>query len=62
MVTDINRDTLLELIEQGAVVLDVLPEREYRAGHIPGARNLPLRSLNAAAVADLHRDKPVVVY
>lgn len=62
MVTNIDRFTLLALIDQGAVVLDVLPEREYGAGHIPGALNMPLRKLDAAAVAELHRDKPVVVY
>ncbi len=62
MVTNIDRSTLLALIDQGAVILDVLPEREYGAGHIPGALNMPLRKLDADAVADLHRDKPVVVY
>ncbi len=62
MVTNIDRFMLLALIDEGAVVLDVLPEREYRTGHIPGALNMPLRKLDAAAVADLHRDKPVVVY
>ncbi len=62
MVTNIDRYTLLTIVDQGAVVLDVLPEREYGAGHIPGSLNMPLRKLDAAAVAELHRDKPVVVY
>ncbi len=62
MVTNIDRYTLLSLLDQGAVVLDVLPQREYDSGHIPGALNMPLRTLDAEAVADFHRDKPVVVY
>lgn len=62
MVTNIDRYGLMTLVEMGAVILDVLPEKEYSSGHIPGALNLPLRKLNTAAVADLERSKPVVVY
>jgi rhodanese-related sulfurtransferase len=62
MVTDINRQSLLKLIESGAQVVDVLPEREYASGHIPGAVNIPLKKFNAESVSVLRRDKPVVVY
>jgi len=62
MATDINRQTLLEFIEAGAQIVDVLPEREFNSGHIPGAVNLPLKTLTAETVAILKRDKPVVVY
>ena len=42
----INREVLLERVEAGrAVVLDVRPEREYEAGHIPGAVSIPLDEL-----------------
>lgn len=41
------------------VVLDVRPEAEYAAGHIPGAVNVP----NVAdLVADLPRDREIVAY
>ena len=62
MVTDINRETLLTLIEQGAQVVDVLPEGEFMASHIPGAINIPLKTLNSEATSTLARAKPVVVY
>ncbi|MFV1991857.1 MAG: rhodanese-like domain-containing protein [Acidimicrobiales bacterium] len=62
MVTNIDRYGLMTLAEKGAVILDVLPEKEYSSGHIPGALNVPLRKLNTAGVADLERSKPVVVY
>jgi rhodanese-related sulfurtransferase len=62
MVTDIDRQTLHELIESGAQIVDVLPEREYASGHLPGAVNIPLKKLNAATASVLRRDKPVVVY
>ena len=62
MVTDINRQTLLELIDAGAQIVDVLPEREFNSGHIPGAVNIPLKTLTTGTVSILRRDKPVVVY
>lgn len=62
MVTNIDRDTLLQLIEAGAQVVDVLPEAEYTESHIPGASSIPLRQLNRDTVSRLRRDKPVVVY
>ena len=62
MVTDINRQTLLELIEAGAQIVDVLPERESNTGHIPGAVSIRLKTLSAETVGILRRDKPVVVY
>ena len=63
MVTNIDRTELLRLIEEeGAQLVEVLPEPEYNAGHIPGAVNIPLKRLDATTTAVLRRDKPVVVY
>ncbi|HZQ84106.1 MAG TPA: FAD-dependent oxidoreductase [Acidimicrobiales bacterium] len=38
-------DELDELVANGAVVVDVRSSAEYDAGHIPGARNIPLDEL-----------------
>ena len=63
MVTDIDRAALLRLIQkEDAQIVDVLPAREYRESHIPGAFSIPLRRLNADSVTVRRRDKPVVVY
>jgi len=62
MVTNIDRQALIGLIESGAQIIDVLPEREYRDSHIPGAVNIPLKTLTTETVSVLKRDKPVVVY
>ena len=43
------------------VVLDVRPETEYRAGHIAGARSVPLTAL-ASVAPKLPRRKEVVAY
>jgi rhodanese-related sulfurtransferase/DNA-binding transcriptional ArsR family regulator len=50
---EIDRASLLERVADGrAVVLDVRPEREYAAGHIPGAVSIPLDEL-AERLAEL---------
>jgi rhodanese-related sulfurtransferase/predicted transcriptional regulator len=47
--------------EEGAVVLDVRPEEEYRAGHIPGARSVPIERLEAC-LEEIPEDREVVAY
>jgi rhodanese-related sulfurtransferase len=43
------------------VVLDVRPEQEYAAGHIAGARSMPVSDL-AQRIGELPRDKEYVAY
>jgi rhodanese-related sulfurtransferase/DNA-binding HxlR family transcriptional regulator len=43
------------------VVLDVRPEREYRAGHIAGALSVPLSAL-PSVVSELPRRREIVAY
>lgn len=58
----IDRDTLLERLRAGEVVLlDVRPAHEFEAGHVPGALSVPLRDLESR-LADLPRDRAVVAY
>jgi rhodanese-related sulfurtransferase len=53
---------LMERLSDGnVVVLDVRPEEEYRAGHIPGALSVPVDTLEAALQA-LPIDKEIVAY
>jgi rhodanese-related sulfurtransferase len=52
----------MERLTVGSVlVLDVRPEEEYRAGHIPGALSVPLHTLEAA-LQTLPRDREIVAY
>lgn len=58
----IDRGTLLERLRAGDVVLlDVRPEREFEAGHLPGAMSVPLPALEER-LADIPRDRTIVAY
>ncbi|MHB8290117.1 MAG: rhodanese-like domain-containing protein [Acidimicrobiales bacterium] len=58
----VGRAELLERLRAAAVtVLDVRPVTEYRAGHIPGARSVPLPELHAV-LGELPADIDVVAY
>jgi rhodanese-related sulfurtransferase len=53
---------LMELLSDGSVVvLDVRPEEEYRAGHIPDALSVPVDALEAA-LQTLPKDREIVAY
>ncbi len=47
---------------QDALVVDVRDPGEYGAGHIIGARNVPLARIGAAAGELKRKDRPVIVY
>jgi rhodanese-related sulfurtransferase len=53
---------LLRLLDEGAQLVEVLPEPEYGEEHLPGAINVPLKKLGAGTTADLDKRKAVVVY
>jgi rhodanese-related sulfurtransferase len=61
-VDTIGRTDLLERLARGDVVLiDVRPEQEYEAGHIEGARSVPLDELERR-LAELPEDAEIVAY
>jgi rhodanese-related sulfurtransferase/DNA-binding HxlR family transcriptional regulator len=61
-VDSIGREHLLERLARGDVVLvDVRPEPEYEAGHIEGAKSIPLEELERR-LAELPPDSEIVAY
>lgn len=57
-----NRQSLLERARaEEIVVIDVRPELEYRAAHLPFARSMPLRELEKR-LDELPADKEIVAY
>lgn len=58
----VDRTAILKRAKQGeTVVIDVRPEVEFKAGHLPYARSLPLAELKKR-LKHLPKDKPVVAY
>jgi rhodanese-related sulfurtransferase len=62
MPTSIATEEMRRLLDDGVQLVEVLPPPEFREEHLPGAVNIPLKSLDAGAVAGLDRSRPVVVY
>jgi rhodanese-related sulfurtransferase len=60
--TPVDRRQLLSRIRAGEVtVLDLRDESEFAAGHIPGARSVPMRELRKT-LRSLPRDQEIVAY
>jgi rhodanese-related sulfurtransferase len=63
VVEQIAYPRLAELLEGSETQLvEVLPDEEYAAAHLPGAVNIPLKLLDDDTTAGLDRARPVVVY
>jgi rhodanese-related sulfurtransferase len=61
-VEQIGRDELIARLRDGDVVLiDVRPREEFEAGHIQGARSIPLEELQDR-LAELPADREIVAY
>ncbi|MCK5091834.1 MAG: rhodanese-like domain-containing protein, partial [Gammaproteobacteria bacterium] len=58
----VPREELLDRARQGLVtVLDVRPPEEYAAGHVPGAKNVPLNELEGY-LEQLQPEQEIVAY
>jgi rhodanese-related sulfurtransferase len=62
MPTPIGRDEVRRLLDNGAQLVEVLPEDEYEDEHLPGAISIPLKTLDAETARLLERERAVIVY
>ena len=61
-IEEVTSDELAERLDRGrAVVIDVRPRLEYDAGHIPGARSVPIDELDDTLDA-LPRSREIIAY
>ena len=59
---DINESVKEYRSTSGAVLLDVRSPQEYREGHIPGSKNVPLQRLGDVSRVAPDQDAPLFVY
>jgi phage shock protein E len=62
MPTPIGRDEVRQLLDNGAQLVEVLPEDEYENEHLPGAINIPLKTLDVKTTRRLEQERAVIVY
>lgn len=62
MPISIDRAEVRRLVDQGATVVEVLEEAQYRAAHLPGAVHIPAKELTEERVAAFDRHRALVVY
>lgn len=62
MVTRIDLPALRRLLAEDAQLVEVLPAGEYAEQHLPGAVNIPLKTLTAETARGLDPNRPVIVY
>lgn len=59
----IDRDELQRLItEESGQLVEVLPAEDFEDEHLPGAVNIPLKTLDGRSTAALDPSRPVIVY
>jgi hypothetical protein len=61
VVTPVEYPVLRRLLDEGAQLVEVLPAGEYAEMHLPGAVNIPLKTLDATSTAGLDRGRADVV-
>jgi len=49
-----------EMLQNGAVIIDVRSPEEFRSGHIPQSQNIPLPILNQKVESIKKMNKPVI--
>ena len=55
----IDTNKALELIEKGAIVIDVRSNEEFNGGHIKGAINIPVDEIETISYA---KDETLIIY
>ena len=62
MPTTIDREQVQKLTASGTQLVEVMPPEEYEDEHLPGAINIPLKTLDAVTTRQLEPQRPVIVY
>lgn len=49
-----------ELMQQGAIIIDVRSKGEFSNGHIPGSLNIPLEQIPSKSASFKDKNKPII--
>lgn len=55
-------ETAWSMISDGAVLIDVRTEREFKQGHLESALNIPLNEVMNSGLMQFSKDQPIVLY
>jgi rhodanese-related sulfurtransferase len=58
---EVSRDEAQKMVSEGAQLVDVRAEHEWKMGRIEGATHLPLAELSER-IGEIDKDRPVVLY
>jgi rhodanese-related sulfurtransferase len=58
---EVSREKARKMLDEGAQLVDVRADHEWEAGHIGGAKHVPLPEL-PQRTGEIDKDRPVVVY
>lgn len=56
-----NTEQVKEMIQSGAVIIDVRSPEEFQGGHVAGSKNIPLQSIKSRLDEIKKIDKPIVL-
>ena len=59
---DINKGVADYRNTEGAILVDVRTPQEYREGHVPESKNVPLQQLDKISAVNDNKDVPMFVY
>ncbi|TAF64599.1 MAG: rhodanese-like domain-containing protein [Cytophagales bacterium] len=56
-----NKVNIQEILDKGAVVIDVRTPQEYAAGHVKGSKNIPLNTISTNIEKIKAMNKPIIL-
>ncbi len=58
----IELEDVERLVDEGALLIDVMSRKSYEESHLPGAVNISLKELDEESTTGLDRSGPVITY
>lgn len=56
-----KKDRIKEMLNNGAIIVDVRTPNEFASGHVSGSKNIPLAEISTEIAQLKKQNKPIVV-